>query len=817
MDRITNNLTTFGLPLQQKNNTLLEINLGAVSVFRGISDLVDDLKSEVMEQCIWGLTDVAVQKRLKIPELVARGLLNIGFYARFCVVEDLPALQKTVFGHLKAILTALQIHSRAKHLIPVPKSAHKSRKALLFPLPLPAPFDGEKLFFIVEVENPGRFLRITLESGKQNRLALQALPHMRILPDQMFSLELDITVTAENIFAGLVQECRNNRTVFIPAHIQTGEYLAQLRKHGFSSVATMVFYWPEEKAASFLLGSRREFVDFLAGVLMAIADPMVQDHVSNGSMIKLYSGEETVYLESTNKNRYLNLSFETPRTTSRLKNYLARMPETGAFADRHPHELEDMHVFLIHHITSEVLAVMKALQNMGAGRICTLFVKYTGKTPMSYIEALAECSEKSLSSYALYAVNEPGQVRDYFLLSDQYSAIDGLSDLSSALQNGKYDFHKAMTTAAGHLFFREAITCKTQRKKMVIVEDGGYLAPLLHNMAFEEKTIGDALEIFALKRTLLPVEEQKIPLNVWLEGLLAGSVEHTRNGYDALRETERKWGRLSFPSVSIAISHFKIRNESKNVAYSCLNALENIMNSLGLVYNKRNVLVLGSRGAIGGFLKDILVTRTGVDHVFGIDIKVHGCTQKPPLEAHDLNQIPKKILYNIDLFFGIIGESILTEDYLVDLLFNSCKHKLYFVSGSTKTVEFSHLLDWLSKFKKQKSIRINGIAVKMSVLSLKDTQSGFTQGRIVRFEWQESAAQAVKQREFYLLGGLQPINFLYYGVPTETMDTVMTELVGLTAGLVTKHKQGQPLPPGLLALDHSIDKKCNLINQRRKP
>lgn len=56
----------------------------------------------------------------------------------------------------------------------------------------------------------------------------------------------------------------------------------------------------------------------------------------------------------------------------------------------------------------------------------------------------------------------------------------------------------------------------------------------------------------------------------------------------------------------------------------------------------------------------------------------------------------------------------------------------------------------------------------------------------------------------HLLADLMPVNFLYYGVPSETMNHVMDELLQLTALLARKPADGKPFPPALLALDHEI-------------
>jgi len=51
-----------------------------------------------------------------------------------------------------------------------------------------------------------------------------------------------------------------------------------------------------------------------------------------------------------------------------------------------------------------------------------------------------------------------------------------------------------------------------------------------------------------------------------LAQVLVGTVEHTKNGYDRLSSVIQKHGGLKLPAYSIAISHKKIQEESKEVA-----------------------------------------------------------------------------------------------------------------------------------------------------------------------------------------------------------------------------------------------------------
>jgi len=66
-------------------------------------------------------------------------------------------------------------------------------------------------------------------------------------------------------------------------------------------------------------------------------------------------------------------------------------------------------------------------------------------------------------------------------------------------------------------------------------------------------------------------------------------------------------------------------------------------------------------------------------------------------------------------------------------------------------------------------------------------------------------------KQLFLLADLSPINFLYYGVPTEIMDAILSQLLRVSLGM-NRHCLLRTLPPpGLYAVDHQIDEWGNKI------
>ena len=76
----------------------------------------------------------------------------------------------------------------------------------------------------------------------------------------------------------------------------------------------------------------------------------------------------------------------------------------------------------------------------------------------------------------------------------------------------------------------------------------------------------------------------------------------------------------------------------------------------------------------------------------------------------------------------------------------------------------------------------------------------------------EEAGSGELIRELFLLGGLTPINFLYYGVPTETMDPILAQLIQVASSMLESIRKGVKLPADLLAVDEKISSDADLLD-----
>ena len=340
-------------------------------------------------------------------------------------------------------------------------------------------------------------------------------------------------------------------------------------------------------------------------------------------------------------------------------------------------------------------------------------------------------------------------------------------------------------------------------KKVLLIEDGGYLAPFLNDFALQGKTTA---EVFSFYRV------DTIPdagsFADWLQKILIGTVEHTKNGYDRLNAISQKHSGLKFPAFSIAISDIKVKEEAREVAHSILSAVESILHENGMILSRRNIIVFGADGNIGKclcrYLEEGRLHKNNKD-IVRVDSKYHsneGCYAL-------IDDIPETQFLSRDLFVGLIGDSILKKNHIERLILNGTKQRLVFASGSTKTVEFADLSDWLYEISILEHPQIRGIPVHIMYDRIYDPQSGIDQGGKVSIQFEID--NKLIEKELYLLSDLSPVNFLYYGVPTEAMDIILSQLLTVSLGLVDKNREGSLPCPGLYAVDHEIDEWGNVI------
>ncbi len=832
-------ITSLGVALRRRGESEWSLDLSHLKLFKGLSVVARLLGDDILEQSRIGEGDIIAQRRVIAditPELASL-VSSLSIYARSGVLRDLPTYHEEFQMQLRTVFGTLQRPRWGNILFPELFGSKHEPKALLFPFHLHYAAREIDYFFLVERDLSGGFLRITVERDEDSRLNLAGIAHRTVDDLDRRTYLQGLTRITESVYQGMMRECENFRTEYTDNARRHSHFFNQLRNVGLSECDNLTMRWPSEKNEYLVRSRQKHVTEFLKRVFIVLEDREVVRLLQDGSVIEMRTGDDRAFLDLSRRNSCLNVSLFQRRESLDLDYYLDRMPGLKQIAAGRSTSFSGLRVFLIHHITGEILATIKAIDNMNADFLSVLFVKYAGVVPPDYLETLLTQPEEKFRFSGLQKIDQADRIEGYYRFSQQYTTTAGLESLITGLDDRKYGFYDAMQLAAGHLFFLEALLARKNKQGVLLIEDGGYLAPELNRMALEGKTLRQTLDAFLvpLKSTkasakspegaadlfagLIPSEnELKMKLGDWLAKLMPGSVEHTRNGYNRLLDVMNKHKRLQFPACSIAVSDVKRNRESEEVSISILHAIESILHGHGLVFSERRALVLGSRGAIGRNLMEDLSAKLGPRNIFGVDSVLK--KEKPPgpwVETTKLDELPENLLYDLDMIIGVIGTSILTKKELEQIILRNKRPYIFFASGSTKTAEFTHLSEWIRELQKQKRPKIGGVPVELGVQPVRDPQTAHIVASRVRIFFQPEAGDKKNAklknvtRDLYLLGGLTPINFLFYGVPTETMDPILGQLIQVAAGLVERVREKAALPSKLLAVDGEVDADARLL------
>eukprot|EP00727_Mastigamoeba_balamuthi_P005923 m51a1_g1950 hypothetical protein (1855) ;mRNA; r:984815-1006833 len=321
---------------------------------------------------------------------------------------------------------------------------------------------------------------------------------------------------------------------------------------------------------------------------------------------------------------------------------------------------------------------------------------------------------------------------------------------------------------------------------------------------------------------------------------------------EGCRQRQRE-GHLNSLFFSIAASYEKVMLEGDDIALACIAGLDQVLYSAGWSLSRRRVAVLGARGNLGrrfcGHLLDALgpaATSGDADRVVGVDLKVRWPAPGPldtpawqtpwdtPLgggvrEYASYREVPEGVRKRVDVVFGWTGGPVADaadsakrfgtfdgED-LAFWLASGTPEMLFLVSGSTKTAEFEDLLVWLDRAlslcpEELHSLGVQGLRsitpgpipdaltlAAASAAGLDERRIRRTFGTLFTFEFASGAAKTV-----YLVNNTMPVNFLFYGTPTEIMDMTFAQVTSATAKMFLMGTAPRPLDPSrIYAVDYS--------------
>jgi hypothetical protein len=588
--------------------------------------------------------------------------------------------------------------------------------------------------------------------------------------------------------------------------------------------------------------TRRFFLRALstATVATAVSQAGAFDVTADGNYLGPDLGPETIAkkftrlaVEDDNATEFLAKKID---GTMKVERYLQRMPElsgvvTQAVASGES-PLAQHSVLLVHHLTGEVLGVIAALRKLGCRDVVTVFVGYNPDVEKIYRPDLEGLPAEEFRCYILGTSQESGEptyfVPRTFIKQPSTESMTTIDLLDGAMKTRHLDFIEAMRALVVQMALAQMARARTTGRRFLVIEDGGYTSPIFNDAALAGLTVAQMRTQYAAPAD--PATDAVLPgaIKEVVADVMLGSVEHTRNGYDFNMQVNLKYGKLAKPAFSIAVSYLKTQIESDTVAATILNAIESVLYSHGVGLRRRNVLVFGSRGNIGRRLMSQLRTRLDVpdDALIGCDLKVGRAdknTDLPPWqfrpsqssaggasEVATYADIDATRVQNLDLILGVTGgptpgHPVLQVEDVVSWLLNGRRRELYIASGSTKTDEFPEVLAWMNSILRGATAQtpvvtteLGGRRVRVEKQNVIDVLSQRSFGSRYAFSIEQPNG-SWRDRAILFLENLMPVNFLFYGEPTEVIDQVLAQL--LSSGLVLVLQAGSLPGPRLYAVD----------------
>lgn len=789
--------TTLGPPLRWLGHHW-SIDLTALPLFHGLSVLSRALGERIVEHCLTERLDIDVERRIKPaenPELAALGCVGVKVLAERDVVAHVPDDVEGFQHHLRAVFGTLQQERWRRRLLP--EGSAGAAEALVFTFSVRDDFEYRFVLDRVPAgHGAGRFfLRIAVENPRGRRLDLTSIPHAAVDDLEAREYIAGSTRIAQTLRDLMQREADRGRRAHQERRKPRSFVFGQLEKAGLGHLTLVHLTWSEH-FGGWLTGAEPARLDrVLKKLLLLLEDQAARRELRAERTLEMVDDDVQVFLDLSQQQRVLNVAFDQPRRRASIDTYLARMPTLAAVVRRRAGErpLAGLSVLLVHHITSEVLGLVAALRALGCEDLTVLFVRYAGEIPNEYLEALLGLDPRTLS-FALQNVQDPDVIEGHFILSHQFSPLTGLEPLEARLRTHPTRYLDAMTALAVSLFALQL----ERARRLLVIEDGAYLMPLLTRRAADGATLGVLVAEHSARPA--PIELADRPLRDVLEERLVGSVEHTRNGFDRLAAAERDAGGLIRPAYSIATSRIKVEEEAREVAAGILAALESVYHAQGFVLGRRHPLVIGSRGAIGTqVIQALSAGRLEDTFVLGLDLKV---PRRAGREARIWTELPAVRRRAVDLVIGVAGTSVLEAAEAEELILHGTAPAITLASGSTKTVEFRGVADWIERLLATERPRIRGRPATVCAADITDPQSGRVYARA--FTVRVGGGRPAIEKRLIFVANLTPVNFLFYGVPTEVMDRVMAQLLRASLGLVRAVRTGKMAAPRLYAVDRDI-------------
>jgi hypothetical protein len=812
--------TSLEIPLVREGDTL-RIDLTNLPIFFGLSILARGVGEKVITCYYLDRVDVAAEKKVKhseTPELAEMQVENVKVRGDYAVLDRILEDREAFHEDLKTVFGSLQMQRWRSHVYPDDPEAESC--CLVFPRTRMLDSGPYRFRILLEMLRSSKkadkfFLRLLFEGMDRRHLDLKSLPHVVVENPEGRTFIAGATRLSQMLYEQVRWAARRGKRTHSEIHQTDSFIFSRLHEAGLNSIVALEIAWTEGYVERLRSMNSEQLMGVFKKILLLLEDHTVRGLLQAGSTLRVDCGDLFVQIDLSQLGRVLNLSFGHRRKVFGIQQYLYdRMPVLSGVTDEHrtASSLKGVNVFLIHHVTAEILGFIAALRELGARDVFTLFVHYGEEVPSDFLEALLALDQEHYRFYSLNNVVEPLSVEGYFLLSPRFSLLHRMKALNEKFLRERPGYFEAMVRTATRLFLEVLLRTVREGTKCIMVEDGGYLAPVLAEWVHDRVRFADLLRENELA---VPEEMEQmvdLPMGEVLDRWLLGTVEHTKNGLERLAETCEKKGALARPAFSIAVSTFKVTEEAGEVAATILSAVESVLHAQGKVLSRRKALVIGAEGCIGRHLVEQLRVRCLSPDRFsclGVDIRKpdRPGEELPYAWAPRIRELPGDLLRKVDLILGVTGKSAMLWEDMEAFLLQEAPSTFYLVSGSTKTIEFQSVSQGLEDLLKMRSPAVQGVPCRIEGEEVCDPQTRRLLGHKYRVVFDPHPANGGEGnvREIWFLGNLMPINFLYYGVPAEVIDVVLAQLLRSSLGLARRVCAGEELQKKPYAVDQEID------------
>jgi hypothetical protein len=178
----------------------------------------------------------------------------------------------------------------------------------------------------------------------------------------------------------------------------------------------------------------------------------------------------------------------------RVDQILSRMPQlsgvvSGALASGEK-PFANHSIFLVHHLSLEILGAIAALRRLGCRDIVTVFVGYNADAEKIYRPDLDDLPEDEFRCYILGTQRGSGESAEpayhiprSFVKQPASETTAVLDELDRTMKDRKLDFIGAMRALIVQMSLAQLARCRKAGRKLMVIEDGGYTAPILNDAA----------------------------------------------------------------------------------------------------------------------------------------------------------------------------------------------------------------------------------------------------------------------------------------------------------------------------------------------